>query len=85
MARYQGAAQRLWLKRKTLQEMRVAGTGPKLYKLGPGRNACVVYRPSDLTGGSKASATGQCRSTKKTAGALSRRNAKAEEGEERDG
>jgi hypothetical protein len=49
MARYQGAAQRLWLKRKTLQEMRVAGTGPKLYKLGPGRNARVAWRPCDLT------------------------------------
>ena len=43
------AAQRIRLEPKTPQEMRVAGTGPKLYKLGPGRNACVVYRSSDLT------------------------------------
>jgi hypothetical protein len=28
---------------KTSQEMRVAGYGPRLYKLGPGRNARFVY------------------------------------------
>jgi len=28
--------------------MGVAGNGPKLYKLGPGRNARVGHKPSDL-------------------------------------
>jgi hypothetical protein len=42
------AAKVVRLKPKSLQEMRVAGTGPRFYKLGPGRNARVVYRPSDL-------------------------------------
>ena len=42
------AARRLRLKAKTLQEYRVTGGGPKFYKLGPGRNARVVYRRVDL-------------------------------------
>jgi hypothetical protein len=42
------AAQLLHLKPKTLQEYRVTGGGPKFYKLGPGRNARVVYKRVDL-------------------------------------
>ena len=42
------AARRLRLKAKTLQEYRVTGGGPKFYKLGPGRNARVVYRRAEL-------------------------------------
>ena len=37
------------LKPKTLQEYRVTGGGPKFYKLGPRRNARVVYKRNDLT------------------------------------
>ena len=43
------AAELLHLKPKTLQEYRVTGGGPKFYKLGPGRNARVVYKRSDLS------------------------------------
>ena len=42
------AAQLLHLKPKTLQEYRVAGTGPNFFKAGPGRNARVLYKRSDL-------------------------------------
>ena len=42
------AAELLHLKPKTLQEHRVSGTGPNFFKAGPGRNARVLYKRSDL-------------------------------------
>jgi hypothetical protein len=42
------AAKLIHLTSKTLQEHRVAGTGPNFFKAGPGRNARVLYRRSDL-------------------------------------
>lgn len=42
------AAAYLRLKRRTLEDMRVTGNGPRYYKLGPGRMARVAYRQSDL-------------------------------------
>ena len=32
----------------TKQEYRVSGTGPDFFKAGPGRNARVLYKRSDL-------------------------------------
>ena len=42
------AAEYLRLSARTLEGMRVAGTGPRYYKVGPGRRAKVVYRVADL-------------------------------------
>lgn len=42
------AAEYLRLKRRTLEDMRVTGVGPRYYKMGPGRMARVVYRKVDL-------------------------------------
>ncbi len=42
------AATLLRLSRRTLEGMRVSGTGPRYFKLGPGRMAKVVYRAADL-------------------------------------
>jgi len=43
------AAQFLRLSVRTLEGYRNDATGPRYYKLGPGRRAKVVYRPIDLT------------------------------------
>lgn len=42
------AADYLRLSSRTLEGMRVDGTGPRYFKVGPGRRAKVVYRISDL-------------------------------------
>lgn len=42
------AAKLLRLKPRTLEGLRVQGTGPRYYKMGPGRMARVVYRRADL-------------------------------------
>lgn len=42
------AASILRLKPRTLEGLRVQGTGPRYYKMGPGRMARVVYRRADL-------------------------------------
>lgn len=42
------AAEYLRLSVRTLEGMRVDGTGPRYYKVGPGRRAKVVYRVTDL-------------------------------------
>ncbi len=42
------AADYLRLKRRTLEDMRVTGNGPRYYKMGPGRMSRVVYRMVDL-------------------------------------
>jgi predicted DNA-binding transcriptional regulator AlpA len=42
------AAEYLRLSPRTLEGMRVDGTGPKYFKVGPGRRAKVVYRTADL-------------------------------------
>lgn len=42
------AADYLRLKRRTLEDMRVRGNGPRYYKLGPGRMSRVAYRKGDL-------------------------------------
>jgi excisionase family DNA binding protein len=42
------AAEILRLKRRTLEDMRITGKGPRYYKMGPGRMARVVYRRVDL-------------------------------------
>jgi hypothetical protein len=42
------AAEILRLKPRTLEALRVEGTGPRYYKIGPGKRARVVYTRSDL-------------------------------------
>jgi len=42
------AAAYLRLAERTLQDMRLKGTGPSYHKLGPGRRAKVVYVHEDL-------------------------------------
>ncbi len=42
------AAALLRLSPRTLEDMRVNGTGPRYRKLGPSRRARVVYREEDL-------------------------------------
>ena len=42
------AAQLLRLSGRTLERMRVDGTGPRFNKLGPGLRSRVVYRKTDL-------------------------------------
>lgn len=42
------AAAFLRLKPRTLEAFRVEGTGPRYYKMGPGRMARVLYRKCDL-------------------------------------
>lgn len=44
----QEAAEILRLKPRTLEALRVEGTGPRYFKMGPGRMARVVYRRADL-------------------------------------
>jgi predicted DNA-binding transcriptional regulator AlpA len=43
------AAAFLGMSPRTLEGMRMRGTGPRYVKLGPGRGALVGYRPEDLT------------------------------------
>ncbi len=42
------AAGLLRLSRRTLEDMRVTGHGPRYFKLGPHRRSKVVYRKADL-------------------------------------
>jgi hypothetical protein len=42
------AAEILGLKPRTLEALRVDGTGPRYYKMGPGKRARVVYTRGDL-------------------------------------
>lgn len=42
------AAEYLRLSPRTLEGMRVDGTGPRYFKVGPGKRSKVVYRVTDL-------------------------------------
>jgi hypothetical protein len=42
------AADYLRLSPRTLEDMRITGTGPRYFKLGPGKRSKVVYRWEDL-------------------------------------
>jgi hypothetical protein len=42
------AAEYLRLSPRTLEDMRVTGTGPRYFKLGPGKRSKVVYKYNDL-------------------------------------
>lgn len=42
------AADYLRLSPRTMEAMRLNGKGPRYFKLGPGRQAKVAYRMSDL-------------------------------------
>ncbi len=42
------AADLLRLSPRTLEDMRVTGSGPRYFKLGPGKRSKVVYRREDL-------------------------------------
>ncbi|HWV58767.1 MAG TPA: helix-turn-helix domain-containing protein [Longimicrobiales bacterium] len=42
------AAAYLRLAERTLQDMRLKGTGPAYFKLGPGKRSKVVYQREDL-------------------------------------
>ena len=42
------AADLLRLSPRTLEDMRVTGSGPRHFKLGPGKRSKVVYRREDL-------------------------------------
>lgn len=42
------AAAYLRLERSTLEAMRVDGTGPRYFKVGPGRRAKVLYTQEDI-------------------------------------
>lgn len=42
------AAALLKISRRTLERMRVEGTGPRFLKVGPGKRSRVLYRQSDL-------------------------------------
>lgn len=42
------AAAILRISRRTLERMRVEGTGPRYLKVGPGKRARVLYRESDV-------------------------------------
>jgi hypothetical protein len=44
------AADYLRLSPRTLEDMRITGTGPRYFKLGPGKRSKVVYRREDLEG-----------------------------------
>lgn len=44
----QEAARHLRLSPRTLERMRVEGSGPPFMKAGPGKRARVLYRKSDL-------------------------------------
>lgn len=42
------AAEFLRLRPRTLEALRVDGTGPRYFKMGPGKRARVVYTKADL-------------------------------------
>ena len=42
------AARYLRISPKTLERMRVEGTGPSFFKVGPGKKARVLYRQTDI-------------------------------------
>jgi predicted DNA-binding transcriptional regulator AlpA len=42
------AADLLRISRRTLERMRVEGTGPRYLKVGPGKRSRVLYRQSEL-------------------------------------
>lgn len=42
------AAELLRISRRTLERMRVDGTGPRYLKAGPGKRSRVLYRQSDI-------------------------------------
>lgn len=42
------AASILRISRRTLERMRVEGTGPKYLKVGPGKRSRVLYRERDI-------------------------------------
>jgi predicted DNA-binding transcriptional regulator AlpA len=41
-------ADRLRISRRTLERMRVDGTGPRYIKVGPGKKSRVLYREADV-------------------------------------
>ena len=41
-------AERLRISRRTLERMRVDGTGPRYIKVGPGKKSRVLYREADV-------------------------------------
>lgn len=41
-------ADRLRISRRTLERMRVEGTGPRYIKVGPGKRSRVLYREADV-------------------------------------
>lgn len=41
-------AEVLRISRRTLERMRVEGTGPRFLKVGPGKKARVLYRQTDV-------------------------------------
>ena len=42
------AADLLRVSRRTLERMRIEGTGPRYLKVGPGKRSRVIYRQSDI-------------------------------------
>lgn len=42
------AAELLRISKRTLERMRVDGTGPRYLKAGPGKRSRVLYRESDI-------------------------------------
>lgn len=42
------AADLLRISRRTLERMRVEGTGPRYLKVGPGKRSRVLYRQADV-------------------------------------
>ncbi len=41
-------AELLRISRRTLERMRVEGTGPRYLKVGPGKRSRVIYRQQDI-------------------------------------
>ena len=44
------AADLLRVSRRTLERMRIEGTGPRYLKVGPGKRSRVIYRQTDIIG-----------------------------------
>ena len=42
------AADLLRVSRRTLERMRIEGTGPRYLKVGPGKRSRVIYRQTDI-------------------------------------
>lgn len=42
------AADKLRISKRTLERMRVEGTGPRYFKAGPGKRSRVLYRMADI-------------------------------------